>query len=126
LRSASGDVGAIDEKEVEREIDEPAGVGRVARGLHRGKAGRAVGPHGAELAVEIGVTQLERGERLHGRPVPMRPVQSLPREQLDLADIDPRVQPIAVIFDLVQPSVAGRGLADESSASCGRTQVGGD
>jgi hypothetical protein len=74
------------------------------------RSGHAIRVECAKLAVEVGRFHLEGPQRLDRAPVAVRPVETGPRQQLDLAAIDPRLHAVAVLFNLVQPFAARRRL----------------
>ena len=63
-----------------------------------------------KLAVEVGRLYHQRAQGFDGALISMRPIQAGSGEQLDLVAIDPRVHPVTVILDLVQPVLARRRL----------------
>ena len=89
------------------------------------RSGHAIRVECAKLAVEVGRFHLEGPQRLDPAPVAVRPVETGPRQQLDLAAIDPRLHAVAVLFNLVQPFAARRRLVYQA-LSCSLIHLGGE
>jgi hypothetical protein len=92
--------------QIEEEEDQSAGAAGVGGRLHFGKRSRAVRTHRAELAVEIGAIGAKVPQRVGRDPVAMRPIEAGAGEEPPLSAIKPHVEAVAVVFQLVDPSVA--------------------
>ena len=95
LPTDSGPNSISEMQKVEDEIHQP---GRVA---------------GIRFAIEIGLARAERRHGLGDRRILVRPVEARAGQQLDGAAVEPRVHPVAVEFDFVQPVVAFRRGVDQ-------------
>src|SRR5690348_7411823 len=97
-------IAAVKEEEIEDEIDETRREMRVGCRLKLGKGGDAVRAHGAELAIEVKPTRLERRHGLGRRLVARGPVEAGPRQQLHPTVLEPRMEAIAVELDFMRPT----------------------
>ena len=96
-------------QDVEHQIDDLAGAG--IEGIDQG--GKIAHPLGIEhhrLAVENQRGQIEPGQCRGHRAEAMGPVEAFPAVQADLRTFGRRFDAVAVIFDLMQPSLAFRRL----------------
>jgi hypothetical protein len=100
-------------EEIEQEKDESITVAGVRCVLDQAERGRAVGPHTAQLPVEIGLPCGERRNRRGDCRIFMRPVEPRAGQQPDSAPVEARMHPVAVEFDLMEPLRAFRRLVDQ-------------
>ncbi len=107
----TGQVPAVAVEQVEGEEDEVRGVAAGDPVLQFGKARGAVGGERDQLAVDQRALDRERGQRPRQRREFLGPVEPVAGDQPDRAALDPGQQPVAVVFDLVQPfRSVGRGV----------------
>jgi hypothetical protein len=114
-------------QQVEDEIDE-VGTTFPFRGiLDQRERCDAVGPHPAELAVEIGLPSRQRAECRRDRRIFAGPVEAGAGQQTDIAAVEPGVHAIAVEFELVGPLVAARRFCDQPRElrldPCGKLRI---
>jgi len=98
------------EQQVEGEIDQVVGAAVRDRGLEGRKVGHVVGVERAQFTVDHGVRPA-RGVSGQGRK-PVAPVQSLAGTEHCLAAAHADLDAIAVEFDLMRPTGAGRMIGD--------------
>jgi hypothetical protein len=108
------DVVAVQEQQIEREENELVRVAFVHRRLQAAENRNSVGIEGAQLAVEIGRFDRQALQRLNRAPVAVRPVEARAGQERGLAAVDARMHAVAVVLDLVDPSVARRSFFDQA------------
>ena len=104
---------AIEVEEIEQEKHQSIAVAAVRCVLDQAERGGAVGTNAAQLAVEIGLPRRERCDGRRDRRVFMGPVEAGAGQQPDRAPVQPRMHPVAVEFEFVQPLRPVRWLVDQ-------------
>ena len=103
---------AIEVKQVEGDEDHPLRLQPHRRAQQADVRDALVVEH-HDFAVDDGRFHVKRGSRLDDRPIPVAPVEAAPREGAGRAVRDEKLGAIAVPFDLVDPVVTLRRLADQ-------------
>ena len=106
-------VPSVEKWRIEQEIKRGAFSFAGERALQGRKARAPARIENADLAIEPGRTQSERGKIARDVRKARRPVESLARAEPDRALVDARHNAIAVVLDLVQPPVIGRRGIDQ-------------
>ena len=105
---------AVEVEEVEQVVTEAVAAAGREVGLQRRKVRGAAGALDDQFAVEDRDLRRERGKRLGDRRAEaIGPVLAAAGQQLHVAAVDVRLQPVAVELDLVHPGVALRRLRFE-------------
>ena len=99
---------ALAERQVEQEIQHPAGRRAVERVLQRIEVRRAGGTEHDDLAVQPAAAQAQRLDRTQQRGQLVRPIVPAAGDQPRHALVDARHQPVAVELDLERPAARGR------------------
>src|ERR1700677_777239 len=94
------------EQQIQREIDQRIGLAFGKGRLESRKIGGAIFVEGADLAIDDRIRQLPGGGRDGLKSG--GPIQALTGLQRNLAVEHPRLDPVAIELDLVDPSVSGR------------------
>ena len=94
---------AIEVEEIEQEKHQSIAVAAVRCILDQAERGGAIGTNAAQLAVEIGLPRRQRFDRGRDRRVFTRPVEAGAGQQPDRTAFEPRMHPVAVELEFVQP-----------------------
>src|SRR5579862_2388672 len=119
----AGQVTAVEMQKVEHVIDQAIAAAVLQIGLQEREARNAFVVFDDQFAVEQRGFGRQCGDRRRDRFEAVRPIQAFARQQAHLAAIEPRLDTIAVVFDLVQPFGAARRVAVQSGKAR-RNEVG--
>src|SRR5262249_25437482 len=111
----AGEIAAVEIQQIEHIIDEAVGATVFQIGLQQRKTTDAAFVLDDDFAVEQGSLGRQRGDRFGNRREAVRPILLLARQQLHIAGIEPRLDPIAVELDLMQPIRPARSAVVERS-----------
>ena len=119
----AGQIAAVEIQKIEHLIDQAIAAAVLQIGLQEREARNALVVFDDQFAVEQRGFGGQCGDRSRDRLEAMRPIQVFARQQAHLAVIEPGLDAIAVVFDLVQPFGAARRVAVQGGKA-GRNEVG--
>jgi hypothetical protein len=118
----AGHVATVEIKKIEDVIDKTIVATILQVGLQQRKARHAFVALHHQFAVEQRGFGRQRRNRRGNRLEALCPIEPLARQQLDLAVVEPRLDAVAIIFDLVQPFPAARRSAVQGGKA-GRDEI---
>src|ERR1700685_2492134 len=119
----AGQIAAVEIQKVEHIVDQAIAAAVLQIGLQQREARNALVVFDDQFAVEQRGFGGQCGDRRRDRLEAMRPIQVLARQQAHLAVIEPCLNAIAIVFDLVQPFGAARRVAVQGGKA-GRNELG--
>jgi hypothetical protein len=94
---------AVEVEKIKQDRHQSIAITAIRSILDQAERGGIVGPDAAQLAVEIDLSRREVCERRSDCGVFMGPIKSGAGQQPDRAAFKPRLHPVAVEFEFMQP-----------------------